>query len=415
MQELVRLASAAAAVGIGLMVGLERERKKGDGDSRSAIGLRTCAVTALLGYVVMALGGVVLLAALLLGLAALLTATYLRDRGDDPGITTEVALLLTACLGALCVREAGVAVMLAVVLTALLALREHLHNLARRWLSADEARDGLILATAALVILPLVPDRYIGPYAALNPHVIWKFTVMLMAISAVGHLAVRLLGPRQGLALAGLVSGFASSTATIASMGARCRTQPALLMPCATGAVLSTLATFIELTLILLVACPPALQAMQMPLLAGGLTALLYGAVFTRRNVVEAASDEPDLAPGSVFNLRLVFMVTLAITAISLLAATLLHWLGESGVILAAALAGFADAHAPVISAASLAASGQMTAAQVVLPILAAVTCNSLSKAFMAWSSGGPAFFWRVVPGLALVLVALWLGAWLAQ
>ena len=48
---------------------------------------------------------------------------------------------------------------------------------------------GLILLTAVLVILPVLPDTYLGPDESLNPRVIWKFTVLLMVISAIGHLA----------------------------------------------------------------------------------------------------------------------------------------------------------------------------------------------------------------------------------
>lgn len=99
-----------SAVGIGLMVGLERERKKGDGEERGAIGLRTCAVTALAGYVAMVIGGIVLLSVLLAVTGLLLGASYLRSRDRDPGLTSEMAFLLTACLGALCRQDAVVAV-----------------------------------------------------------------------------------------------------------------------------------------------------------------------------------------------------------------------------------------------------------------------------------------------------------------
>lgn len=412
MDSIATLVPAAAALGIGLMVGLERERKKGEGEQRSAIGLRTCTLTALLGHVAMVLGDIPLLAVVLLALAALLTATYLKERGDDPGLTTEVALLLTACLGALCVNSPGMAVALAVVLTALLAMRESLHDFARRWLSAHEVRDGLILAAAALVILPLVPDRYMGPYQAINPHVVWKFTVLLMTISALGHLAVRLIGPRYGLAMAGFISGFASSTATIATMGTRARAEPALLLPCAAAAVLSTVATLMQMGLILLTAHPPTLAVMQWPLLAAGLAAILYAVVAMRRHETGNLGEADDAsASGSVFDLRLVFMLSLAIALISLLSAALLAWLGERGVILAAGFSGLADAHSPAISIATLADSGHLQPLQTVLPLLAALTSNSLSKAVVAWTSGGPGYFWRVVPGLGMVLAALWAGA----
>lgn len=406
------LVPAAAALGIGLMVGLERERKKGRDEQRGAVGLRTCAVTALLGHVAMVLGGIPLLAVSVLVLGALVTATYLRDRSDDPGITSEVALLLTACLGALAVTAPGSAVALAVVLTALLALREHLHHFATRWINPAEARDGLILATAALVILPLLPDQHMGPFAAINPHDVWKFTVLLMAISALGHIATRMLGARHGLMLAGFISGFASSTATIASMGARSREEPAQLLSCAAAAVLSTVATLVQMTVILLAGSPDLLPLMQWPLLAGVLTAVAFAVIASRRVGTTRAQA---LSEGSVFDLRLVLMMGLAIASISLLAAALLHWLGEQGLVLATAMAGFADAHSPAISVTTLVHTDRLTPAQGVLPLLAALTTNTLSKLVVAWSSGGAGYFWRVAPGLVAVLVALWVSLPLAQ
>ena len=50
--------------------------------------------------------------------------------------------------------------------------------------------------------------------------------------------------------------------------------------------------------------------------------------------------------------------------------AALQEWFGENGIILAAALAGFVDTHSAAISVASLVASGKLTAADAVLPIL---------------------------------------------
>lgn len=60
-----------------------------------------------------------------------------------------------------------------------------------------------------------------GPFDALNPRAIARLIVLVMAISALGYVAMRALGPRYGLPLAGFSSGFVSSTATIYSMGER--------------------------------------------------------------------------------------------------------------------------------------------------------------------------------------------------
>ena len=74
-------------------------------------------------------------------------------------------------------------------------------------------------------MLPLLPDKAIGPYGALNLRTVWTIVILVMAVSALGYIAVRLVGPRYGLPLAGLASGFVSSSATIGAMGTRGRTS----------------------------------------------------------------------------------------------------------------------------------------------------------------------------------------------
>src|SRR5665647_1924373 len=78
--------------------------------------------------------------------------------------------------------------------------------------------------------------------------------------------------------------------------------------------------------------------------------------------------------------------------------AALQEWFGENGIILAAALAGFVDTHSAAISVASLVASGKMTPADAVLPILAGLSTNTLSKLVLAGTSGGRSFAVRLMP-----------------
>ena len=118
-------------------------------------------------------------------------------------------------------QQPALAAGLAVTVAVLLAARSRLHRFVRSVLTEDELQDALIFAGATLVVLPLVPDRPMGPYGALNPHSIWILVILVMAISAAGYIAVRMLGARFGLPIAGLASGFISSTATIGAMGAR--------------------------------------------------------------------------------------------------------------------------------------------------------------------------------------------------
>ena len=69
---------------------------------------------------------------------------------------------------------------------------------------------------------------------------------------------------------------------------------------------------------------------------------------------------------------------------------------------------GFADAHAAAIGAASVAAAGRIPPDAAVIPILAALSTNTITKATLAMLSRDRAFALEVLPGLLLVIGAAW-------
>jgi len=408
-----RIVNLGVALAIGMLIGAERERSKGEGPARAPAGLRTFTVASLSGAVAFLAGGSLLLAVATASAALLVASAYWRSGSDDPGLTSEVVLILTVLLGGFAMQEPQFAGGLAVVVTVLLFAKARLHDFVRSTVSTNELNDALILAAATLVILPLVPDRQIGPFEALNPRSIWIVIVLVMSISAAGYVAVRLLGARFGLPLSGLMSGFISSTATIGAMGARAAKSPETLSAAVAGAVLSTVATIVQMAVVVGATSFATLQSLTMPLLLALGTAIAYGAVFTilalRSAVPQAAKSE------RAFSLSTAFTFGGILSVILLASAFLQDRFGTNGVTLAAALAGLVDTHAAAISAASMVASAKLQAADVVTPILIALSTNTISKIVFAVTSGGRPFALRVVPGLALVAVAAWMGALVFQ
>lgn len=411
------------ALAIGLLIGLERERRQVQGPDRGPAGIRTFALAALVGGLsAMVPGhGVFLVAAAFI--AALAVVAHLRSTSSDPGLTTEVALLATFLLGGLALRDPALASGVGVVIAALLAARGWLHRFVQRVLTEQEVHDGLVLAAAALVILPLAPDQGFGPYGALNPRRLWLLVVLVMAIGGAGHVAVRMLGPRVGLALAGFAGGFVSSTVTIGSMGARAKAVPGLRRAAAAGAVLSTVATVVQMVVVLAATSPATLRALAWPLAAAGAAAVALGSIFAWRTArakgkggspgkKEGAEDDGEWQGGRAFDLRGALLFVTAVVCILLLSAFVTRWLGRPGTFAAAALSGFADTHAAAIAVASLVAAGQFAPDDAVVPILAAFTTNTLSKVVVAVTTGDRRFALATVPGLALVAAAAWAG-WL--
>ena len=399
----------AVALGIGLLIGIDRERRKGTGPDRAAAGIRTFTITSLCGAVAVVLGGDLLLAIVTVGVFALAALAYWRSSDRDPGLTTEVALVATALLGGLAVHEPTTAAGLGVIVSGLLTARTAIHRFVRSGLTEDEVRDGLIFAGATLVVLPLLPDKAMGPYGALNPRTIWIVVVLVMGVSALGYIAVRLVGARFGLPLAGLVSGFVSSIATIGAMGARATRNGDLLGAAVAGAVLSTVATFVQLALLIGATDTATLRALAVPLACGGGAAILYGGVFTALALRHKFEHRDE--PGRAFSVRSAILFAGLLAVILVASAALQDRFGSAGVLAVAGLAGLADTHSAAVSVASLVASDKLGADGAVIPILAAVTTNTLTKMVFAVTGGGAAFAVRVVPGLILVLAAAWAGA----
>jgi uncharacterized membrane protein (DUF4010 family) len=400
----------AVALGIGLLIGAERERSKGTGPERSAAGIRTFTISALLGAVSTTVDFWLLVASIFC--VMIFTAiAYFNRRTQDPGLTTEITLIFTVILGGLAMSAAALAAALAVAVAILLAAKEPIHGFVLGVVTKDELNDFLILAAATLIILPLVPNALIGPFEAVNPRNLWLIVILVMTISALGHLALRWLGGRIGLPVVGLVSGFISSIATVGAMGERAKEMPALMGAAVAGALLSCLATILQLTMLLAAIHPPTLHALMWPLIFGGVSIAIYGLVVTLKSFNNREIEITK--PTQTFSVKTALLLAAVIAAALIAAAALKAWFGQAGLLVASGVAGVADVHASAISVASLAAASKLSPESAVIPILVAFSVNSTSKAIIAFISGGKEFSDKVLLGLIVQVAATWAGWWL--
>ncbi|MCA3002195.1 MAG: MgtC/SapB family protein [Rhodocyclaceae bacterium] len=404
------LLSVCVALGIGLLIGAERERRKGSGPNRSPAGIRTFAVVAFAGAVAMLLGDVLLMAVVTLLIGASTLVAYRRAPTDDPGITTEIALILTCLIGGLAARQPLFAAAMGVALAGLLAARDRIHHFVRGVLSEHELHDALLFAAVVLIALPLAPDRFVGPFGAINPRTLTGIVVLVMLISAMGYVALRLLGPRFGLPVAGLAAGFISSSATIHAMGRRTREEPALMSGLVAGAVLSSAATILQLAAVLAFLAPSLLILMIKPLLFAGTTAVTYAGWFTWQALQTPSGAHT--GSGRAFDLLTALGFAGLTGAVSVISAALNAWTGDAGVMFAIFVSGLADAHAAAVASASLQLGGKITAPVAMVAILTGLSANTLVKAILAVTAGGWPYARRIIPGLGLMIAAAWVGIW---
>ena len=406
------------AMFIGALIGIEREYQKGVSDPQFG-GLRTFVLCALFG----ALAGVltpagetpVLLVAGLLGLMGLLAVTtYIegREARRVPGLTTEVAAVVTYLLGGtVSLGHAEVAVMLAIATLAVLTFKQPLHA-AVRALGRDDLIAGIKLLAATFIVLPLIPNRTLDPWGALNPYTLWLLVLLISGLSLVGYVAMRVLGTRRGVALTGVFGGLVSSTAVTLSLARRSRDLPGVDDAMAVGVLLSwtimSVRVVIEVAVLdleLLWVLLPSLLAML------AVSAVLVAWFYWRPHKGQAPSDahgsagqQPVLIVKNPFSLGEAVKFALLFAVVLLVVKLAQLHLPGSYLYAVAALAGSTDVDAITLSLAQL--SGEKLARPVAaLAILVAVWSNTALKCLLVLVYGSAALRMRaMVSALAIAL-----------
>jgi uncharacterized membrane protein (DUF4010 family) len=400
----------AAALGCGLLVGIERERSKRVGPWPVLAGLRSFALACILGAAAMLTGESGLVTGGVLFLAALGVVSRARDRSTDPGVTTEVALVLTYLVGVLCVWNLPLAAAVAVGQTGLLAARERLHAFAKHWLRPAEVRDGIVLAALVLIALPLMPNR---PFwgQMLNPYLIVQLLALLLVIQSLAHLSRRLLEARQAVALSAIASGFVSSTATIASMGMAVREGRSDARLMAGAGLLSCVATMVQALMVALAVQPAWLKVTVLPAVAGAVVALTLGWWLIRGVAVEGADagHEASAAAGKtvpggryevdrMFGLGGAAAVAALLTGVQALVYGLELWLGNAGALAGTLLGSLVDVHSAL--AAVYAPGAPDAAGQAITTVMLTLSVHACSKSITAWFAGGWRYLAWLLPGL---------------
>ena len=384
----------AAALAIGLLVGTERHwRERQEPPGRRTAGVRTFSLTGLFGGVMAVLaaslgqnGGALLLG---FGLAALLAAQLpfaLReaDAENKVSATGLVAALGTYGLGALAVLgDMAVAGAAAVAMTAILASRESLHGLMAR-ITWPELRSALVLLSMTLLVMPLVPDEPIALLGGLNPAKIWRFAILLAAISYLGYLAVRLMGPERGLLFSGAAGGLISSTAVTLS-NARAAAAGGAALVLAAGALMAGAVSCLRTIGIVAFIAPTVAGFLLVPLGIAGLGMALGGFVLVRRTGADGA---PARAPDNPFELSAVLKIALLLAVVALISKLAAEKLGPEAVLAVAAITGLADVDAVALSV-PLLAPATISLEFAAHAVLVAVAVNISAKAGYALALGG--------------------------
>jgi uncharacterized membrane protein (DUF4010 family) len=416
------------ALGAGLLIGFERQQSAesaGVPESSSMGGVRTYPLVALAGALAALLAratGAWFVALAFAAVAALVAISYADDvrRRREHGLTSEVALLSAFLLGALAASTGIFATMrdkallifsVAVVETVVLSLKPQMHALAGR-ATKDDVLATLKFLLAAVVLLPLLPDKAMGPYDAFNPFRLGLMVVLIAGVGFAGYVAVRVMGAGRGLVLTGVVGGLVSSTAVTVASAARARAEPKLARTCALSVILANSVMSARVLVIVAALYAALARALAVPVAALVLVGAATSALsWWRTRGARGASV--DVQHSNPFEISSAVKMALLIAAVAFVTRAASAHLGTRGIYVASVLGGTTDVDAISVSMAELTRTG--TDVRVgATSVLAAIATNTAVKAGIAGIGGGIAFLRSLlVPALATLAAALAGIAWI--
>lgn len=379
------------ALALGFVIGLERGWKERDeGEGQRAAGIRTFSLIGLLGglFGVLSLGGDrILLAAGFIATAAVMAAFIWRENAREGvyGATTMVAALVTFALGAVAMLgDMRVAAGAGVMTVGLLAYKTTLHGFLSR-ITAQELRSALLLAAMTFIALPLLPDRAIDPWGALNPHQLWLITILIAAVSFVGYIAVKLVGPSRGLVLAAALGGLISSTVVTLTL-ARLARDNAARLGLLSGSILLAGGVMMARVLVLagVINLPLALE-LAIPLLAAAIFQGIAAWLLIGRDGRQGEDKPEGLVHKNPFQLSEVLKFGAVLGIVMLAAGIGKALFGDSGLLAVAAVSGLADVDALTLSVANMGPATPIGIAAILLTL----AVNSAAKALYAGIAGG--------------------------
>lgn len=388
----------ASALIIGALVGIERERSKALSGNVGIGGVRTFILFALTGavsaWLSQALASAWVFVTAVAAVAALTVAGYVvqaRVKPNAVGLTTETAAVGVCLLGGACtVGYTEMALAVGIAVSAVLAYKESMHGLVAK-LGPDDISAGVKLLAATFIVLPLLPTTAVDPWGALKPRPLWTLVILIAALSLVGYVATRALGPQRGTAVTGLSGGLVSSTAITLAFARQSREEGGKTDDALAGGLLLAWAVMgVRIVVIAAAMFAPLVPPLLAPF--GAMTAVTLGAsaLFLRRARAQEPAAAGEVVLKNPFSLTSATKFGLLFAAVLVVVAAVERYFPGRGYYLVAALAGLTDVDAITLSMAGVARAGGAPVATAVGALVVAALANTLVKCGMVVAIAGP-------------------------
>jgi len=404
---------------IGFMIGMQRTLSYMPKGGQSFAGSRTFALISLLGYLSGWLGaqipGFIVASTVVVG-GLVGISYYLKvTRYQKRGMTTQVAALVTYFLGLMVwFNLQNYAIFIAVLIVVILEIKPKLQRFESH-LSSTDINATILLLVMSFVVLPVLPDKMIGPYHLFNPYKTWLMAVIIAAISFVGYAAIKLLGQKRGVFITGAAGGLISSTAVSISLSKMFNRQFEYINNYTGGIAIACTFMYLRVLFEAAVVHPELALRLAPAYLAAASSGLLFSWwLYSHSKAADINFENPAISRNPL-QLSEAIKFGLLFGIIYGAIAFVQTRYGNIGVYIVSLFSGITDVDAITLSLSELAKDGRLSQIASMNGIVIASVTNSIVKLGIVFWLGGWRLGWRVAQFFILTLGSMGAGLFVAQ
>ena len=408
LSELDFLIRMLVTVGVGFVLGLEREFSQSSEKVEVFAGVRTFTLVALLGFLAAFLGIIfnywIFIAGFLSVVSIVAISYWVSSNEGNIGGTTEFATIFTFLLGGLIfVGNINASLALTVVTVVLLSLKVKLRTIIGQ-LTQKELYAFVRFVVIALLMLPFLPNIYLGPFNVINPKEIGWVIVLTSGIGFVGYILMKFLGTNRGILLTSILGGLVSSTIVTFTFSKKSKETPELSQNYAVGIFAAATIMVIRMFLWVYIFNVKMLDGLLLPLLIVFFTALGITLFFYKKQSTKP-HFKGEMLLGDPLNIKNSLFFGVFYTGILLLVSYASNVYGAKGIYISSAISALTDIDAIAISVSKLGGTSInfLTAQNA---ILLATLANTVVKIGIAIWMGSKDLKKYVLIGYGFVFIA---------
>ncbi len=405
--------SFGLAIFLGALIGTERQFAAGEAEKYFG-GIRTFVFVSMGGAVAAFINDAHVPGFFLLSFAGstiLVAVSHVIAifRGSDEGTTTEMVTPIVFGLGGLCWWQYySLSIALAIAVLVFLSSKRLLRSLTMH-LSYEDIRASVTLLVLTFIILPIVPNRGMGPYDALNPYRIWLFIILVGTLSFAAYIALRVFRQTMGVIVTGLLGGIVSSTAATMTLSRQSKDTPEHADTFATSTVIASAIVPLRAMVLSLFVAPQLWDRVIQIVIPG----LLIGALISFQLLRRHGEHVTSLKLNNPFRLKVALNFGLLFGIATLLSRVVVELTGASGVLLVAAFSGSVSVDAVVLSLGDFISSG-LPEKFLIGGVAIAIFANCILKAGIARFVGTRTYWRKTIPlvlsiGSSTLIPLIWL------